>query len=179
MNENIEAQSDNQIELTADIVAAYVSNNSVPLAGLADLIASVHRGLANLRVPAESAQMEAERPTPAQIRKSIMHDGLVSFVDGKTYKTLKRHLSGAGLDPASYRQRYGLPNDYPMTAPSYSEQRSALAKSLGLGQQRRKITDAAEKAAEAGPEKAKKGPGRPRRTANVDAAQRNDAAETK
>ena len=145
MDESFEAQSDNQVVLTADIVAAYVSNNSLPASGLAELITSVHEGLVALRRPAEPARVELEKPTSAQIRKSITHDGLVSFVDGKTYKTLKRHLTGAGLDPASYRQRYGLPSDYPMTAPSYSEQRSALAKSLGLGQQRRK---AAAKAAD-------------------------------
>ena len=174
MDENIEVQSDNQIQLTADIVAAYVSSNSVPLAGLADLIASVHRGLVGLSTPNEPAKIEVEKPTAAQIRKSITHDGLVSFVDGKTYKTLKRHLTGAGLDPASYRQRYGLPSDYPMTAPSYSEQRSALAKSLGLGQQRRTGTETPKKVAEtdeAAPEKTKNGRGRPRKTAEADAEQ--------
>ena len=173
MDENFEAQPDNHVELTADIVAAYVSNNSLPVAGLADLIASVHRGLTGLGTPTEPAQAEVEKPTSAQIRKSITHDGLVSFVDGKTYKTLKRHLTGAGLDPASYRQRYGLPSDYPMTAPSYSEQRSALAKSLGLGQQRRTGTATGakvEQTEEAAPEKPKKSPGRPRKTANADAA---------
>ena len=171
MNETFETQSDNHIELTADIVAAYVSNNSLPPAGLAELIASVHRGLTGLRTPAEPAEVVVEKPTPAQIRKSITQDGLVSFVDGKTYKTLKRHLTGAGLDPASYRQRYGLPSDYPMTAPSYSEQRSALAKSLGLGQQRRTGTDAPAKAADPAPEKVKNGPGRPRKAAKAAAAE--------
>ena len=170
MNENIEAQQDNRIELTADIVAAYVSNNSLPVGGLADLIASVHGGLTGLLTPAAPVQVEAEKPTAAQIRKSVTHDGLVSFLDGKTYKTLKRHLTGAGLDPSSYRQRYGLPNDYPMTAPSYSEQRSALAKSLGLGQQRRTSTDTtaeAAKADQAAPEQPKKGRGRPRKAAEA------------
>jgi len=170
VDENFEAQPDHHIELTADIVAAYVSNNSLPASGLAELITSVHEGLVALRRPAEPARVELEKPTSAQIRKSITHDGLVSFVDGKTYKTLKRHLTGAGLDPASYRQRYGLPSDYPMTAPSYSEQRSALAKSLGLGQQRRTGTDVEEKAADAAPEKAKKSLGRPRKAAKPAAA---------
>ena len=174
MDENFEAQPDHHIELTADIVAAYVSNNSLPASGLAELITSVHEGLVALRRPAEPARVELEKPTSAQIRKSITHDGLVSFVDGKTYKTLKRHLTGAGLDPVSYRQRYGLPSDYPMTAPSYSEQRSALAKSLGLGQQRRTGTDTAAKAAkteDAPPQKPKNGRGRPRKTAEADAEQ--------
>ncbi|MCJ2101238.1 MucR family transcriptional regulator, partial [Methylobacterium sp. E-046] len=65
---------------------------------------------------------------------SVRPDGIVSFIDGKTYKTLKRHLTSHGLDPKSYRDRYGLPSDYPMVAPSYAEQRSALAKAIGLGQ---------------------------------------------
>lgn len=174
MNENIQVQSDNQIELTADIVAAYVSNNSLPAGGLADLIASVHGGLIGLRTPAEPVKVEVEKPTPAQIRKSIADNGLVSFVDGKTYKTLKRHLAVAGLDPASYRQRYGLPADYPMTAPAYSAQRSAMARNIGLGQLRRTGTNAAEKseqADEAAPEHAKKGRGRPRKVSEADAAE--------
>jgi len=78
-----------------------------------------------------------EKPTAAQIKKSITPDGLVSFEDGKSYKTLRRHLTIRGLTPEAYRAKYGLPVDYPMTAPSYSAQRSALAKSLGLGQFRR------------------------------------------
>lgn len=79
------------------------------------------------------AEEVVEKPTPAQIRKSITPDALISFIDGKQYKMLKRHLRAHGLDPHAYRERYGLPADYPTTAPSYSEQRSALAKGLGLG----------------------------------------------
>ena len=75
----------------------------------------------------------ADKPTPAQIRKSVRPEGIVSFIDGKTYKTLKRHLTKHGLNPQSYRDRYGLPGDYPMVAPSYAAQRSALAKAIGLG----------------------------------------------
>lgn len=74
------------------------------------------------------------RASAEQIEASITHDALISFVDGKPYKTLKRHLGTHGLDPASYRRRYGLPKDYPMVAASYSEQRAALAKAIGLGQ---------------------------------------------
>ena len=76
---------------------------------------------------------DVEKPSPAQIRKSVRPDGIVSFIDGKTYKTLKRHLTSHGLDPRSYRERYGLPADYPMVAPSYAEKRSQLAKQIGLG----------------------------------------------
>ena len=178
MDQNFEAQSDNHIELTVDIVAAYVSNNSLPAAGLADLIASVHGGLVGLRTPAApAAPAETEKPTAAQIRKSITPDGLVSFVDGKMYKTLKRHLTGAGLDPVSYRKQYGLPNDYPMVAASYAAARSALAKSFGLGQQRRTGPNAAEKVEQtekSTPEQTKKGRGRPRKAAEADAAEQQD-----
>ena len=121
------------VELTAEIVSAYVSHNHVQPAELNALIQSVHASLSNLGNASEPAEVEVKKPTPAQIRKSIKHDGLVSFLDGNTYKTLKRHLTKYGLDARSYRERYGLPADYPMTAPSYSEQRSQLAKALGLG----------------------------------------------
>ena len=126
------------IELTADIVAAYISNNSVPVAGLPGLIHSVRRtvlGLTSGGVPnAVITDADMERPNPAQIRKSVQHHGIVSFIDGKTYKTLKRHLTANGFSPQSYRERYGLPADYPMVALSYAERRSALAKAIGLGQ---------------------------------------------
>ncbi|MDR7039655.1 putative transcriptional regulator [Methylobacterium sp. BE186] len=138
MADSTEALRKDYTELAADIVAAYVSSNSLPLTDLPALISSVHAALSGLT--AESAEAEAEsasRPTPAQVRKSITPDALISFIDGKPYKTLKRHLSTHGLDIHAYRQRYGLPNDYPSTAANYSAQRSQLAKSLGLGQQRR------------------------------------------
>jgi predicted transcriptional regulator len=84
-------------------------------------------------VEAAPAPESVEKPTPAQVRKSITPDAIISFIDGKAYKTMKRHLGTHGLDPHSYRQRYGLPSDYPMVAPNYAAQRSALAKSIGLG----------------------------------------------
>jgi predicted transcriptional regulator len=126
-------------ELAAgDIVAAYVSNNSVPSSELPNLIRSVHdavRGLTSGSTVNEiAASDDVEKPNAAQIRKLVHPDGIVSFIDGKTYKTLKRHLTSHGLDPRSYRDRYGLPADYPMVAPSYAERRSALAKAIGLGQ---------------------------------------------
>ena len=125
------------IELTGDIVAAYVANNSVPVSELPALISQVHGAVAGLASDATSIAApatEVEQPSPAQIRKSVQPDGIVSFIDGKTYKTLKRHLTSHGFDPRGYRERYGLPADYPMVAPSYAEQRSALAKAIGLGQ---------------------------------------------
>lgn len=126
------------VEQAADIVSAYVSNNSVPIGELPVLLAGVHAALAKLVAPAPTAAEAPDKPTPAQIRKSVTPDALVSFIDGKPYKTLKRHLSRNGLTIEQYRERYGLPRDYPSTAASYSAQRSELARSLGLGQQRRK-----------------------------------------
>jgi predicted transcriptional regulator len=122
------------ITLVGEIVAAYVSNNSVPPTALPELMASVYGALATLDgTPAPEEVSAVERPTPAQIRKSVHEDGIVSFIDGRTYKTLKRHLTAHGLTPERYRERYGLPDDYPMTAPGYAAQRSALAKAIGLG----------------------------------------------
>src|SRR5215211_1994986 len=96
------------IETMAEIVSAYVSNNSVRADDLPELIASVHAALTRLGKTAETAA-GIEKPTPAQIKKSVTPDALISFIDGKPYKTLKRHLTGHGLDPHSYRARYGLP----------------------------------------------------------------------
>ncbi|KQO63359.1 MULTISPECIES: MucR family transcriptional regulator [unclassified Methylobacterium] len=135
MTDSADNQNSDLVDLAGDIVSAYVANNSLPTSELAGLIRSVHAALARLTTGvAEPVPEEApEKATPAQIRKSVTPAGIVSFLDGKTYKTLKRHLTGHGLDPHSYRQRYGLPADYPMVAPDYAAQRSALAKSIGLG----------------------------------------------
>lgn len=128
------SQSD-LLEISAEIVASYVANNRVPVAELPGLLPAVYAKLVALSMPgAASAPVpEVTQPTVAQIRKSITPDTLISFIDGKPYKTLKPHLGVHGLDPHSYRERYGLPFDYPMTAPGYSARRSALAKDLGLG----------------------------------------------
>ena len=138
MSENTENQTTNFVELAGDIVSAYVSNNSVRPADLPDVIRQVHTALQGLASGAAGAspEVEVERPSAAQIRKSVTPNGIVSFLDGKTYKTLKRHLSTHGLDPHSYRQRYGLSADYPMVSPDYAARRSELAKSIGLGQVR-------------------------------------------
>ena len=123
----------------ADITAAYVSHNHVAASDLPKLLTAVHRALCGLgrasAIPPEAASVgpAAEAPTPAQIRKSIRDEGLTSFLNGKPYKTLRRHLTAHGLTPDSYRMRYGLPADYPMTALGYAAQRSALAKAIGLG----------------------------------------------
>ncbi|MCJ2142788.1 MucR family transcriptional regulator [Methylobacterium sp. E-066] len=125
----------NSVGLAGNIVVAYVSNNAVPISELPQLIGRIHAAVSGLlNGVAANTPIESDRKaTPAQIRKSITSDTLISFIDGKAYKTLKRHLAGHGLDPRSYRARYGLPADYPMVAPGYAEQRSQIAKAIGLG----------------------------------------------
>ena len=133
--------SDRLITLAADIVSAYVSNNHVQSAELSKLLSDVHEAIRTVATTA-AAPVETGPPkaTPQEIRKSISSDYLVSFEDGKQYKTLRRHLTLRGLSPEQYRTKWGLPPDYPMTSQSYSEQRSELARALGLGQQRRRST---------------------------------------
>ena len=124
-------------ELAGEIVAAYVANNSIPASELPSLIRNVHGAVSGLasgnKLGAATASVDVAKPSPTEIRKSVRPDGIVSFIDGKAYKTLKRHLTTRGFDPRGYRDRYGLPADYPMVAPSYAAQRSALAKAIGLG----------------------------------------------
>lgn len=125
------------IEQVSDIVAAYVSNNHVSVTDLPTLIATVHTALNGLNRPSTGGEIEeavGAKATPAQIRKSVQPEGLVSFLNGKAYKTLKRHLTSHGLTPRRYCEQFGLPSDYPMVAPSYSQKRSNLAKAAGLGQ---------------------------------------------
>jgi predicted transcriptional regulator len=122
--------------ITANIVSSYVANNSVHRGDLPTVIASVHAALLGLATPKHE---ESEKPQPAvSIRKSITPDFLISLEDGKKYKTLKRHLGKLGLTAEEYRAKWGLPADYPMVAPNYAAKRSELARSSGLGQQRRK-----------------------------------------
>lgn len=152
------------LTMTADLVAAFVSNNSVPAAELPILLVQVHGAFVSLSAPpAAEAGSEIEKPTPAQIKKSITPDALISFVDGKPYRTLKRHLSVHGLSIDEYRTRYGLPSDYPAVAANFSAARSALAKQLGLGNQRRKAEPAPEPALEPTTASKPKRPGRTRK----------------
>jgi predicted transcriptional regulator len=119
-------------ELTAQIVAAYAEKNILPPAELPALIRGIYRTLSTLGEPVTETP-EVAKLTAAQIRKSVTPDHLVSFEDGRNYKSLKRHLSTRGLTPDQYRVKWGLPSDYPMVSPNYSAARSALAKSMGLG----------------------------------------------
>jgi predicted transcriptional regulator len=119
--------------LTADVVAAYVSNNAVPAGQLADLIRSVHSSLSGLTVVPAEAKAEPLKPAIA-VRKSINPDYLVCLEDGKKLKMLKRHLrSTYNMTPDAYRAKWNLPADYPMVAPNYAQQRSEFAKQIGLG----------------------------------------------
>jgi predicted transcriptional regulator len=118
------------VELTSDIVSAYVSGNNVQASELPSLIAGVYSTLDGLGK--EPAKPEPLTP-PVPVRKSITPDYLISLEDGKRYKSLKRHLAGHGLTPEQYREKWGLARDYPMVAPNYAAQRSELAKKMGLG----------------------------------------------
>jgi predicted transcriptional regulator len=150
------------LTMTANIVAAFVSSNSIRASELPNLLVQVHGAFVSLsETPAAEAGTEIAKVTPAQIKKSVTPDALISFVDGKPYRTLKRHLSVHGLTIEGYRARYGLPNDYPSVAANYSASRSALAKQLGLGNQRKK----AEPAPEPAPASKPKRTGRPRKVA--------------
>ena len=121
------------IATTAEIVAAYVSRNSVPVADLPNLIRSIHTSLSTLGA-APAAETPSAPLVPAiSVRKSITDEYIISLEDGRKFKSMKRYLSGLGMTPADYRAKWGLPLDYPMVAPAYAAKRSALAKTIGLG----------------------------------------------
>lgn len=132
MSENDAAKRQTLIALTSDIVAAHVSNNSVAVGDIPTLIANVYRAMAGLDQPVKVAEM---RPEPAvTIRNSIKPNHIVCLEDGKKFKMLKRHLmTRYNMTPDEYRERWNLPADYPMVAPSYAETRRNLAKRMGLG----------------------------------------------
>jgi predicted transcriptional regulator len=123
--------------LTARIVGAYVSANALDCADLPGLIRVVHDVLDGAARGSEASAVEPAKPTQAEIRRSIRPEALISFLDGRPYKILKRHLRRHGLTEADYRARFGLPDDYPMTAPDYRDRRSAMAKASRLGHVRR------------------------------------------
>ena len=132
-----EYAEDTLLTLTADIVAAHVSNNSVAVNDLPNLIQNVHGALAG--ISGASSAPEARPEPKVSIRSSIKPDYIVCLEDGKRMKMLKRHLmTHYQMTPDQYRQKWGLSADYPMVAPNYAEQRRALAKAIGLGTKRRK-----------------------------------------
>jgi predicted transcriptional regulator len=129
------SKTETDIALSADIVAAYVSFNSVPSSGLGELIHAVHATLTKLG--AVTAVLEPEVLVPAvSIRKSITPEYLICLDDGKKFKSLRRHLASLGMTPHQYRQKWSLPESYPMVAPDYAATRSAMAKKIGLGRKR-------------------------------------------
>jgi predicted transcriptional regulator len=128
----------NYVELTADLVSAYVSHNALPPSDLPSLIDAVHAALTRASSGAVEQSPEAPRP-PVPIKTSITSDYLISLEDGKPYRFLTRHLAKRGLTPDAYRRKWGLPPTYPMVASGYSKRRSELARALGLGQRRRTV----------------------------------------
>ena len=133
MTENSYSESKEIIEWTAEIVASYVQKNCVSISDLPQLIKIVHDALTSL-----SSSSPAEKPQPAvSIRRSVTPDYIVCLEEGRKLKMLKRHLATAyGMTPEEYREKWGLPADYPMVAPNYAKQRSYLAKKIGLGKRR-------------------------------------------
>jgi predicted transcriptional regulator len=133
---NSNAGSPDKVSLSADIVAAYVSRNSVTPSGLPALIESIHEALSKLGAVEPVPSTETLVPA-VPIRKSISPGFLICLDDGKKFKSLRRHLGSLGMTPEQYRIKWNLPKDYPMVAPDYAATRSALAKSIGLGHLRK------------------------------------------
>ncbi|MGE0752588.1 MAG: MucR family transcriptional regulator [Variibacter sp.] len=130
--------TDHYVELTADIVSAYVSNNTVTTGDIPALISQVHAALTRLGGGPAEVSIEQLKPAIA-VKRSITPDHIVCLEDGKKFKSLKRHLrTQYNMTPEQYREKWNLPPDYPMVAPNYAAARSELAKQMGLGQQRRR-----------------------------------------
>ena len=136
----------NLIELTSDIVSAYVAHNPVPVVELPKLIERVHATLAEIR-GAPAAEPRAELKPAVSVKKSVTDDHIVCLEDGKKFKSLKRHLrTRYDMSPEEYREKWGLAADYPMVAPDYAKHRSALAKEIGLGRKPAQATESAPRA---------------------------------
>ncbi|WP_237482150.1 MucR family transcriptional regulator [Lichenibacterium dinghuense] len=129
------ATSPDFTETTSEIIAAYVSKNSVPAADLPDLIRSVHDTLSSLGKP-EQLPVPVELKPAVPIRKSVTEDYIVSLEDGRKFKSMRRYLAGLGMTPDEYRAKWGLPRDYPMIAPAYAKARSEMARGMGFGRKR-------------------------------------------
>ena len=137
------AEETNLVEMTIEVVASYVSHNNLRPDDVPGFIAQTHAAIAALTKTEEPDAAPEQEATPQHepavtARKSLAsREHILSMIDGKPYKTLKRHISRHGMTPAEYRERYGLKADYPMTAPAYSEHRREVAKTLGLGRKRK------------------------------------------
>ena len=134
-------ESFDAVEVAAEVVASFVGHNSVQMGELPGLIQAVHAAVARLAGGVESTTLKeakAEPKAPAvSIRKSVTPDYLVCLDDGKKFKSLRRHLAALGMTPEQYREKWNLPQNYPMIAPNYAAKRSELAKKIGLGQKRK------------------------------------------
>lgn len=137
MSEEIRAAAHENLVLTSEIVAAFVSNNAISASGLPGLIGSVYAALHGLD---QHPDNPVELVPAVSIKKSVTPDFIVCLEDGKKFKSMKRHLAGLGMTPDEYRVKWGLPADYPMVAPNYTARRSALAISSGLGRKPAPIT---------------------------------------
>lgn len=126
------------LDMTVGIVANYVLNNQIRPDEISDLITATHAALSGAGAAVDEPTNEIAKPTSLQIKRSVFDGGIISFIDGRTYQTLKRHLGTNGFTPQSYRETFGLRPDYPMVSPAYAERRSAFAKASGLGQGGRK-----------------------------------------
>lgn len=132
------SESNTNVELAAEIVSAYVSNNSVPASELSALLGDIYAAIVRVASGAAIAPPEAAKPAISP-KKSITDEYIICLEDGRKFKSLKRHLrTQYNLSPEQYRDKWSLPSDYPMVAPAYAKARSALAKQMGLGQQRRR-----------------------------------------
>jgi predicted transcriptional regulator len=160
------AEETNLVEMTIEVVASYVSHNNLRPDDVPSFIAQTHAAIAALTQSAEPATAEVEEAASSPehqpavtVRKSLAsRDHILSLIDGKPYKTLKRHIARHGMTPAEYRQRYGLKADYPMTAPAYSEHRREVAKTLGLGRKPKAAAPEPEPAPAPAPEPAAPAP---------------------
>jgi predicted transcriptional regulator len=138
MPQDEQSRNPNLTDLAAEIVSAYVSNNSVQVSDVAKLVDDVHKALSNTHAGAIEPKQEPLNPA-VNPKRSVHPDYIVCLEDGKKFKSLKRHLrTHHDTTPEHYREKWGLPKDYPMVAPNYAQARSALAKKMGLGQQRRR-----------------------------------------
>lgn len=134
-----DTSNSNLIDLAADIVSAYVSNNTVPAAELSGLIAEVYGALQRTSTGVAPEPMPEPLKPAVPVKKSVNPDFIICLEDGKKFKSLKRHLrTQYNMTPEEYREKWGLAADYPMVAPNYAQARSDLAKKMGLGQQRRR-----------------------------------------
>jgi predicted transcriptional regulator len=132
-------EASHSIIFAAEIVAAYVSNNPIPTSELPALIEAMQVAVGKLATPSESVPSHVEAKAPAvPVRKSVTPDYVICLEDGKKFKSMRRHLAQLGLTPEQYREKWNLPSDYPMVAPNYAAQRSAMAKRIGFGQTRGK-----------------------------------------